>query len=221
MSTNDLIVQGAQPLFFLDYISINKIDLKKLKAIIKGVKKGCDISKCELVGGETAEMPDTYEKGKFDIAGFAVGVVDKKRILDKKKIKKNNLILAVPSSGLHSNGYSLVRYILKKNKIKIKKNNFLKKELIKPTKIYVTEILNLVNRNLLNGCANITGGGITDNLKRIIPDKLCANINLSKIKTSKIFNWLKKNNISNREMLRTFNCGVGFCLIINHKDLIK
>ena len=137
-------------------------------------------------------MPDTYEKGKFDIAGFAVGVVDNKRILNKKKIKKNNLILAVPSSGLHSNGYSLVRYILKKNKINIKKNNFLKKELIKPTKIYVTEILNLVNRNLLNGCANITGGGITDNLKRIIPDKLCANINLSKIKTSKIFNWLKK-----------------------------
>ena len=112
MSVNDLIVQGARPLLFLDYISINKIDLKKLKAIIKGIKKGCDQSGCELVGGETAEMPGTYEKGKFDIAGFAVGIVGKNKILNKNKIKKNNLILAVPSNGLHSNGYSLVRYLL-------------------------------------------------------------------------------------------------------------
>ena len=118
MSVNDLIVQGAKPLLFLDYISINKIDLKKLKAIIKGINKGCHQSECELVGGETAEMPGTYEKGKFDIAGFAVGVVGKNRILNKNKIKKNNLIIAIPSSGLHSNGYSLVRYLLnqKKNK---------------------------------------------------------------------------------------------------------
>ena len=107
MSVNDLIVQGAKPLLFLDYISINKIDLKKLKAIIKGINKGCNQSECELVGGETAEMPGTYEKGKFDIAGFAVGVVGKNRILNKNKIKKNNLIVAIPSSGLHSNGYSL------------------------------------------------------------------------------------------------------------------
>ena len=116
MSVNDLIVQGAKPLLFLDYISINKIDLKKLKSIIKGIIKGCEQSECELVGGETAEMPDTYEKGKFDIAGFAVGVVAKNKILNKNKIKKNNLILAVPSSGLHSNGYSLVRYLIKKKK---------------------------------------------------------------------------------------------------------
>ena len=211
MSVNDLIVQGAKPLFFLDYISINQIDLKKLKSIIKGIKKGCDISECELVGGETAEMPDTYEKGKFDIAGFAVGIVDKNKILNKDKIKKNNLILAIPSSGLHSNGYSLVRYILKKNKININKNIFLKKELIKPTKIYVAEIINLIERNLLNGCANITGGGIVDNLKRIIPQNLCAEINLNKIKPSKIFSWLKKFKINDSEMLKTFNCGVGFC----------
>ena len=221
MSVNDLIVQGAVPLFFLDYLSINKIDFKKLKSIIKGIKKGCDISKCELVGGETAEMPDTYERGKFDIAGFAVGIVDKKKILNKKKIKKNNLILAVPSSGLHSNGYSLVRYILKKNKINFVKNNFLKKELIRPTKIYVKEVLNLIQKNLLNGCANITGGGISDNLKRIIPEKLCAEIDLKKIKPNKIFHWLKKNKINDQEMLKTFNCGVGFCLIINHNDLKK
>ena len=114
MSVNDLIVQGAKPLLFLDYISINKIYLKKLKSIIRGIVKGCDISECELVGGETAEMPGTYEKDKFDIAGFAVGVVDEKRILDKKNIKKDDLLVAIPSNGLHSNGYSLVRYILKK-----------------------------------------------------------------------------------------------------------
>ncbi len=221
MSVNDLIVQGAQPLFFLDYISINKIDLKKLKSILTGINKGCKLSNCELVGGETAEMPGTYEKGKFDIAGFAVGIVDRKKILNNSKIKKDDLILAIPSSGLHSNGFSLIRYVLKKKKINLKKNFFLKKELIKPTRIYVKEILRLIDKNLINGCANITGGGIADNIKRIIPNKLSAEINLSKIKTLKIFNWLRKNNISDKEMLRTFNCGVGFCIIINPKNLKK
>ena len=221
MSVNDLIVQGATPLFFLDYISINKIDLTKLKSIIKGIVKGCDLSNCDLVGGETAEMPGTYEKGKFDIAGFAVGIVDEKNILHKNKIKKDDLILAIPSSGLHSNGYSLVRNIIKKKKINIKNNIFLKKELIKPTKIYVKEILNLINKNLINGCANITGGGLADNIKRIIPENFCAEINLSNIKPLKIFKWLKSNNINDNEMLRTFNCGVGFCLVINPKNLNK
>ena len=221
MSVNDLIVQGAMPLFFLDYISINKIDLTKLKSIIKGIVKGCDLSNCDLVGGETAEMPGTYEKGKFDIAGFAVGIVDEKNILHKNKIKKNDLILAIPSSGLHSNGYSLVRNIIKRKKINIKNNIFLKKELIKPTKIYVKEILNLINKNLINGCANITGGGLADNIKRVIPENFCAEINLSNIKPLKIFKWLKSNNINDNEMLRTFNCGVGFCLVINPKNLNK
>jgi len=221
MSVNDLIVQGAKPLLFLDYISINKIDLKKLKSILKGIVKGCKISNCELVGGETAEMPGTYEKGKFDIAGFSVGVVDKKKILHKKNIKKNDLILAIPSSGVHSNGYSLVRYVLTKKKINLKKNDFLKKELIKPTKIYVREVLNLINNNLINGCANITGGGLADNIKRIIPNGLVADINLNKIKTTKIFKWLKQNNIEDNEMLKTFNCGVGFTLIIKPKNLNK
>ena len=221
MSVNDLIVQGATPLFFLDYISINKIDLTKLKSIIKGIVKGCDLSNCDLVGGETAEMPGTYEKGKFDIAGFAVGIVDEKNILHKNKIKKNDLILAIPSSGLHSNGYSLVRNIIKRKKINIKNNFFLKKELIKPTKIYVKEILSLINKNLINGCANITGGGLADNIKRIIPENFCAEINLANIRPLKIFKWLKSNNISDNEMLRTFNCGVGFCLVINPKNLNK
>ncbi len=217
MSVNDLIVQGAKPLIFLDYISINSIDLTKLKLIIKGILKGCKLSGCELVGGETAEMPGTYAKGKFDIAGFAVGTVDENKILNKNKIKKNDLVVSVPSSGLHSNGYSLVRYILNKKKINLKKDKFLKQELLKPTKIYVKEVLKMIDKNLINGCANITGGGLEDNIKRIIPEKLVAEINLNKVKTLKIFKWLKKNNISDTEMLKTFNCGVGFCLIINPK----
>ena len=221
MSVNDLIVQGARPLLFLDYISINKINLKKLKSILKGIIKGCKISNCELVGGETAEMPGTYESNKFDIAGFAVGIVDENKILHKKNIKKDNLVIAIPSSGIHSNGYSLVRYVLKKKKINLKNNNFLKKELLRPTKIYVREVLDLIDKNLINGCANITGGGLSDNIKRIIPDGLVANIDLNKVKTKEIFRWLKKNNISDKEMLKTFNCGVGFCLIINPKNLKK
>ena len=221
MCVNDLIVQGAKPLIFLDYISINKINLKKLKQIIKGIIKGCKISNCELVGGETAEMPGTYSKGKFDIAGFSVGVVDKNKILNKSNVKLNNLIVAVPSNGVHSNGYSLIRNILKKKNINLKKNRFLKKELIKPTKIYVNEILSLINKNLVNGCANITGGGIEDNIKRILPSNLSASINLEKIKTKNIFKWLYDQGVSEKEMLKTFNCGVGFCLIIDNKNLNK
>ena len=221
MSVNDLIVQGAKPILFLDYISINKINLKKLKSIIKGIIRGCEIANCELVGGETAEMPGTYEKGKFDIAGFAVGVDDEKKILNKKKINNGDLVLAVPSSGIHSNGYSLVRHIINKKKIDIRKNSFLKKNLIIPTKIYVDEVINLIKKDLINGCVNITGGGLVDNIKRVMPDKLCASIDLKKIKTLKIFNWLKQNNISDNEMLKTFNCGVGFCLIIRPNNLKK
>jgi len=183
--------------------------------------EGCKISDCELVGGETAEMPGTYERNKFDIAGFAVGLVDEKKILKKKNIKKNDLVIAIPSSGLHSNGYSLVRYVLKKAKINLKNDKFLKKELLKPTKIYVKEVLDLIDNNLINGCANITGGGLGGNIKRIIPDKLVANIDLNKVKTYKIFKWLKKNNIEDKEMLKTFNCGIGFCLIANPKNLNK
>ena len=220
MCVNDLIVQGAKPYLFLDYISINKIDLKKLKSILKGILKGCKLANCKLVGGETAEMPGTYSKGKYDIAGFAVGLVEKKKLL-KDRIKNNDLILAIPSNGLHSNGFSLVRHLIKKKNINLKKNLFLKKELIKPTKIYVSEILKLVNRNLLNGCANITGGGLKDNIERIIPKNLCAEIDLNKINTLKIFKWLKKNGVNDLEMIKTFNCGVGFCLIVSKKNLHK
>ena len=221
MSVNDLIVQGAKPLIFLDYISINKINLKKLKSIFIGINKGCALSECKLVGGETAEMPGTYSKNKFDIAGFAVGLVEKYRVLNKKNIKANNLIIAIPSNGVHSNGFSLIRHIIKKKKINLKKNKFLKNEFLKPTKIYVKEILKLIDHNLINSCANITGGGIEDNIKRVVPNNLCADIDLDKVKSQKIFKWLKNSGVSNREMLKTFNCGVGFCIIIKKKNLNK
>ena len=225
MCVNDLIVQGAVPIFFLDYIAINKLKIKKVKKILNGIVKGCSIAKCSLIGGETAEMPGTYEKNKFDLAGFAVGVVEKDSLLTKDKIKNNDIILAVPSSGLHSNGFTLVRQILKKNKIKINSqqnlSKYLKKELLIPTKIYVDELNKLNKKKLINGCANITGGGLINNLVRVIPENLCLNINLSKIKILKIFKWLKKNNIKDSEMLNTFNCGVGFCLIANKKNIKK
>ena len=217
MCVNDLIVQGAKPLFFLDYIALGKLNLAKTKMILKGILKGCEISKCKLVGGETAEMPGVYEKDKFDLAGFSVGIVSKKKVLNRKKVKKGNLILAIPSSGIHSNGYSLVRSILKKKKIP----KILKKELLRPTKIYTEEILNLFNKNLINAAAHITGGGIVENIIRSIPKNLSVTLDLSRIKTKKIFKWLKTNNISDYEMLRTFNCGVGFCLIVNKKNVKK
>ncbi len=221
MCVNDLIVQGAKPIIFLDYISINKINLKKLNQIIKGINKGCKISNCELVGGETAEMPGTYSKGKFDIAGFSVGLVDKKKILDKSKIKVNDLIIGIPSTGVHSNGFSLIRYILKKKKIKLKKNKYLKKELIKPTKIYVNEILNLINKKLINGCVNITGGGFEGNIVRILPANLSAEICLEKVKPKNIFKWIYSQGVNDKEMIRTFNCGIGFCIIAKPQNLKK
>ena len=145
MCVNDLIVQGAKPLFFLDYIAIGKLDLNKTKKILKGIFEGCRLSNCKLIGGETAEMPGTYSKNKFDVAGFSVGIVSKKKILSKKKVRSGDVVLAIPSNGLHSNGFSLVRYILKKNKINFKKNIKLKKWLLEPTKIYVQEISKLTS----------------------------------------------------------------------------
>ena len=221
MCVNDILVQGAKPIIFLDYISIDKINLEKLKTIIKGVQKGCEISGCSLVGGETAEMPGTYSKNKFDIAGFSLGVVESKKLFRKSNIKKNDIIMAVPSNGLHSNGYSLVRNILNKNNININRNNYLKKELMRPTKIYVKEVLNLIKKNLIHGCAHITGGGLPGNLIRIIPKNICAKIYLDKIKTKPIFSWIKSKGVSDFEMLKTFNCGVGFCFITKKRNINK
>ena len=220
MCVNDLIVQGAKPLFFLDYIAIDKIKLTKLKKILNGIMKGCKLANCDLIGGETAEMPGIYKKNKFDLAGFSTGLVSKKKMLKKDNVKNGDIILAVPSSGIHSNGYSLVRDILKKNKLP----NKLKNDLLKPTKIYVNEILNLCKNDLINSAANITGGGIIENIVRSVPNNLTVNIDLSKIKINKIFSWIKSKNVSDKEMLRTFNCGVGFCLITkknNYKKIKK
>ena len=217
MCVNDLIVQGARPLFFLDYIAVGKLDLNKTKKILKGIFKGCKISNCDLIGGETAEMPGVYSKNKFDLAGFSVGIVSKKKILDKKKVKEGNIVLAIPSSGIHSNGYSLVRSILKKERVSKK----LKKELLKPTRIYSKEILKLTSKNLINSAAHITGGGLIENLLRSVPKDLTLNVDLSKIKITNIFKWLKKKNISDHEMMQTFNCGIGFCIIAPKKHVSK
>ncbi len=220
MCVNDLIVLGAKPMFFLDYIATNKINLKKTKKIIDGIIYGCHLSGCNLVGGETAEMPGTYEKNKFDLAGFAVGIVEKNKLLTKEKIKFNDVVLAIPSSGLHSNGFSLVRHVLKNKKIKLLPKK-IKNDLLKPTKIYVKEVNKLNEKNLINGCANITGGGLVSNLIRVLPPKHCLNIYLDKIKVKPVFKWLKKNKISDSEMLKTFNLGVGFCLIANKRNISK
>ena len=217
MCVNDLIVQGAKPLFFLDYIAVGKIKLNKMKKILNGIVKGCEISLCSLVGGETAEMPGIYDDDKFDLAGFAVGIVSKQKLLHKKRVTNGNVVLAVPSSGIHSNGYSLIRSILKNKKI----TNKLKKDLLVPTKIYTKEILGLTKNNLINGAAHITGGGLIDNITRSVPSELCLNIDFSKIKIKKIFKWIKMNNISEQEMLKTFNCGIGFCLIAKRQNVKK
>ena len=217
MCVNDLIVQGAKPLFFLDYIAVGKLDLKKTKDILQGIFKGCHLADCKLIGGETAEMPGVYSKNKFDLAGFSVGIVSKRKILNKYNVKDKDIVLAIPSSGFHSNGFSLVRSVLKKKKI----NKSFKKNLLKPTKIYSKEVLKLCNKNLINAAAHITGGGLIENLLRSIPKNLTLNIDLSKIKIHKIFKWIKGKNISDKEMLRTFNCGVGFCLITPKKNVKK
>ncbi len=217
MCVNDLVVQGAKPLFFLDYIAVGKLEINKAKKILKGIFQGCKISKCKLIGGETAEMPGVYSKNKFDLAGFSVGIVSKKKILSKKNVKNKDIILAIPSNGIHSNGYSLVRKIIDNKKI----NKTMKNELLKPTKIYSEEVLNLTKKNLISSAAHITGGGLIENLLRSIPENMNLNIDLSKIKISKIFKWLKKNNISDSEMLRTFNCGIGFCIIAPEKNVKK
>ena len=220
MCVNDLLVQGAKPIFFLDYIAINKLKINKVKKILDGIVLGCKLAECALVGGETAEMPETYGKNKFDLAGFAVGLVEKKKLLSKNNIKLNDIVLAIPSSGIHSNGFSLVRHLLKKKSNTILSSH-IKKELIKPNKIYVKELNKINKKKLINGCANITGGGLLDNLNRVIPNNLSLNIDLSKIKTKSIFVWLKNNNIKDSEMLKTFNCGVGFCLITNKRNVNK
>jgi phosphoribosylformylglycinamidine cyclo-ligase len=227
MSVNDLIVQGAKPLFFLDYIAVEKINKKSIIDIIKGISKGCIQAKCALVGGETAELPGLYSNSNFDLAGFAVGVVEKKKLLPKKNIAKNDLLIGLPSSGIHSNGYSLIRNIFKEKKISYRRkfysNYSFGDTLLKPTIIYVKPILNFIERFNIKAISHITGGGISENLSRVLPKNTGANILLDKLdfnKKNSIFNWLHKNcDLSKKEMLKTFNCGIGMIFVINPKDL--
>ena len=222
MCVNDLIVQGAKPLFFLDYIAIGKVVPSKYKSILKGIAKGCEISKCYLAGGETAEMPGIYSKDGFDLAGFSVGVTDKKRILNSQQIKKGDTILAIPSSGVHSNGFSLVRKILKEKKISYSaKNKKLYQDLLTPTKIYTKEIQKLFEQNLIHGACNITGGGLTENIPRVLPKNVSAKIDLAKVKVKKIFSWINKQGVDQGEMLKTFNCGVGFVVFAKTNNIAK
>ena len=212
MCVNDMASCGATPLFFLDYFASSKLELKETATIIKGIAKACKKTNMALLGGETAEMPGHYTKGNFDLAGFAVGVVDKSKIISGKKIKNNHIILGIESSGPHSNGYSLIRKILSRHK----PSPSVLKTLLKPTHLYTPLVNDVVKKNIkVSGIANITGGGITENIPRIIPKHLAADIDLNGWKFPKAFQWLQeKGKISNEDMLRIFNCGIGLAIIL-------
>ncbi|MDR2457425.1 MAG: phosphoribosylformylglycinamidine cyclo-ligase [Clostridiales Family XIII bacterium] len=223
MCVNDILCQGAKPLFFLDYIATGKIEAEKIATIVKGIARGCKKANAALIGGETAEMPDFYKNGEYDIAGFAVGIVDRRKIITGDKIKNGDIIIGIPSSGVHSNGYSLVRKILKINKIKlskkIDKNKTIGELLLKPTKIYTKEILPLLEKFTIDGLVHITGGGYLENVPRIMPDNLTAIIDKSKFNRRKIFTILKKlGNIEEEEMFKTFNMGYGMLIFASKKD---
>ena len=223
MSVNDIIVQGAKPLFFLDYLAINKLNEKMFMSILKGITKGCLEAGCALIGGETAELPGIYPKGGFDLAGFCVGIVEKRKLLPNGKTKAGDLLIGLPSNGIHSNGFSLIRKIISEKKISLSKNIFsnytLGSLLLKPTKIYVKSVLKILKSNIkVTAIAHITGGGLEDNLKRVIPNNLGFSINKNTLAFSKknnIYFWLKNDcKIPEKELLKTFNCGIGMIIVI-------
>ena len=226
MCINDILCQGAKPLFFLDYIATGKLIPEKMAKVVEGIANGCIKGEAALIGGETAEMPGFYNEDEYDLAGFAVGLVDKDKIIDGSKIEEGDIVLGLPSSGLHSNGYSLVR------KIVFEKENMeldqyieelgctIGEELLKPTRIYTKVTSPLVEKFNIKGIAHITGGGLYENIPRIIPEGLCANIDTNKIHRPEIFNLLAKwGNISEKEMYSTFNMGVGMVLVVDNEEL--
>ncbi|CCY78213.1 phosphoribosylformylglycinamidine cyclo-ligase [Brachyspira aalborgi] len=228
MCVNDIICVGAKPLIFLDYIACGKNYPEKISEIVKGISKGCVQSNCALIGGETAEMPDFYSKDEYDLAGYSTGIVDKSKIINNSLIKKGDIIIALSSSGIHSNGFSLVRKILNINNSNI--NNVVKELgkksigeiLLTPTKIYVKPILKLLKKIKVKGISHITGGGFYENIPRCIPNGLCAEIEKNKIKILPIFKYIQKiGNIEERDMFNTFNMGVGMCIIVSKKDAEK
>ncbi|MDC0422826.1 phosphoribosylformylglycinamidine cyclo-ligase [Methylophilaceae bacterium] len=222
MCVNDILVQGAEPLFFLDYFACGSLKVSTATTVIKGIADGCLLAGCSLVGGETAEMPGMYAEGDYDLAGFCVGAVEKNNIIDGADVSLGDLIIGLASSGAHSNGYSLIRKIIEKEDIDINQEfdgKTLAEVLMKPTKIYVKSILELLGSVKVNAMAHITGGGITENIPRILPTNLKAMLNRKAWELPRLFKWLKENgNLSDRELYRTFNCGIGMAIVINPLD---
>ncbi|WP_343228068.1 phosphoribosylformylglycinamidine cyclo-ligase [Pseudoxanthomonas sp.] len=218
MCVNDVLVQGAEPLFFLDYFATGKLDVDTTVAVVGGIARGCELSGCALIGGETAEMPDMYGPGEYDLAGFCVAAVEKSRLLDGAKVRAGDVLIGIASSGPHSNGYSLVRRIydragrpadLDVGGVK------LADALMAPTTLYVKPILELLQAHDLHGMAHITGGGLTENIIRVIPDGLGLEIDASAWTLPPVFDWLQREGaVENTEMWRTFNCGIGFVLVV-------
>lgn len=223
MSVNDLVVQGAEPLFFLDYFACSKLNINVASQVISGIAAGCKEAGCALIGGETAEMPGMYQEGDYDLAGFAVGAVERDSILPKAT-QIGDVLIGLKSSGLHSNGYSLARFILQKNSLKFS-DKFSAQEtigeaLLTPTKIYVKTCLAAVKTNKVKALAHITGGGITENLPRVLSKNLSAKIDFSAWKMPEIFSYLQKlGSVSDEEMQRTFNCGIGMILVCDKQDV--
>ncbi len=218
MCVNDMVTCGAKPLFFLDYFATSKLEPKVTAKIVKGIANACKKSNCALLGGETAEMPGHYAKDNFDLAGFSVGVVEKTNLIDGKGIKPGHVLLGIESSGPHSNGYSLIRSILKKHK----PPEPIMRVLLKPTHLYPAPVLELIKKTNVKGMAHITGGGLTENIPRILNNGLIAEINLSSWKFPKAFQWLQeKGKISQSDMLRIFNCGIGMVCILDKADVLK
>jgi phosphoribosylformylglycinamidine cyclo-ligase len=229
MCVNDILTSGAEPLFFLDYLATSKLNAEKASSIIEGIVKGCEEAGCSLIGGETAEMPGFYHEGEYDISGFSVGVVERKKIIDGSKIKEGDAIIGIASNGLHSNGYSLVRKLFFDIK-KIKLETYipelgmtLGEELLKPTRIYTKAFMTLKDRFKIKGMAHITGGGIPFNLSRILPEGTCANIKKGSWHVPEIFRLIEETGstvggISEEEMRKTFNMGIGYIMVISEKE---
>jgi phosphoribosylformylglycinamidine cyclo-ligase len=208
MSVNDVLVQGAEPLFFLDYFACGKLETRVAAEVIKGIARGCELAGCALLGGETAEMPGMYPQGEYDLAGFCVGVVEKERIIDGRSIAPGDAILGLASSGPHSNGYSLIRKILERAKPEF--------DLLEPTRIYVKPILKLLESVPVKGLAHITGGGITGNVPRVLPAGTKAVIKKASWPRPPVFEWLQRTgNVAEDEMFRVFNCGIGMVLVLS------
>ncbi len=224
MCVNDLVVQGAEPLFFLDYFACGKLDIKVAESVIKGIADGCKMAGCALVGGETAEMPGMYKDDEYDLAGFSVGAVEREKILPSKHINKGDVIIGIASSGLHSNGFSLARKIIDAKGFKYDEKLYgfdktLGETLLTPTKIYVKSCLELIKQVEVLGFSHITGGGITENLPRVLPKGLSAEINLASWEMPLIFSWIKqKGEVALDEMLRVLNCGIGMIAVVNEAE---